>query len=532
MSRTGKTARAAACALGTAAAALLAAAPATAADSVCDEPGERWERRSPESLGMDAEKLRAAIDDASARRSYAVRVYRRGCLVGEDRGARFNREAQYESWSMAKSITSMVFGRAMTLGLITPDDPVGALVTEADEAHGAVTMRHLLTMTSGVYWNGLRDYDIALPDRLSEWLQLPMDKEPGTYYEYAQSSVTILALAVERAVGEDFQAFAQRELFGPVGIDRGDWRWIRDSEGHTQAFFGVNMKPDDFARLGELMRRGGVWKGRRLLQRRFLREALTPTATNECYGWLFWLNGGGTCVSPRTADRPVESGRMFPSAPPDVYQFSGLFDQRITVFPSQDLVFVRTGAPAGGGVDFAGGGEWEDEVYANVLAAITDEPVDVPADATDALAEPVDSDRGFHTALFEPHLFVQPIIDRAVPPAGPHRARAMRVRLAHRRASRTGRVSARVTCPAKADAPCEGTASLAGPPLGDRVVTRPVSVEPGETALVRFRLPAAAQRSLRRRVRATMTLAAVNRDATGSGTRSEVDATLVRARRR
>jgi CubicO group peptidase (beta-lactamase class C family) len=64
---------------------------------------------------------------------------------------------------MAKSVTSLMSGRAMTLGLISPDDPVGALLPEADGPHGAITMRDLLTMTSGLRWNGLRDYNIATP---------------------------------------------------------------------------------------------------------------------------------------------------------------------------------------------------------------------------------------------------------------------------------------------------------------------------------------------------------------------------------
>ena len=63
-----------------------------------------------------------------------MRVYRHGCLVGEDRPADANRDQQYESYSMAKSVTSLIFGRAMTLGLISPEDPVGSLVPEADEA--------------------------------------------------------------------------------------------------------------------------------------------------------------------------------------------------------------------------------------------------------------------------------------------------------------------------------------------------------------------------------------------------------------
>ena len=132
-----------------AAAALGAGAQPAAAATSCPEPGADWQRATPAQAGMDAARLQDAMDYGSTQLSFAVRVYRRGCLVGEDRLAPVNRTQQYESYSMAKSITSVLFGRAMQQGLIGPDDPVGSLVTEADRPHGAVTMRNLLTMTSG-----------------------------------------------------------------------------------------------------------------------------------------------------------------------------------------------------------------------------------------------------------------------------------------------------------------------------------------------------------------------------------------------
>lgn len=67
---------------------------------------------------MDAAKLQDALDYGSTNLSFAVRVYRNGCEVGEDRAATVNRDQQFESWSMAKSVVSLIFGRAMTLGLI------------------------------------------------------------------------------------------------------------------------------------------------------------------------------------------------------------------------------------------------------------------------------------------------------------------------------------------------------------------------------------------------------------------------------
>ena len=492
---------------------LVALAPSQAvAATTCEEPSAEWKRATPAEAGMDAAKLQEAMDYGSQEASYAIRVYRRGCLVAEDRLADGNRNEQYESWSMAKSITSMIFGRAMTLGLISPDDVVGSLVPEADLPHGKITMRDLLTMTSGLRWNGLRDYNIfTMPDRVRDALTLEIAHPPGTYYEYAQSAVSLLAHAVGKAAGEDFQAFAQRELMTPLGIAKEDWVWQRDRAGNVGGFYGVGMRPDDFGRLGELMRRDGVWKGRRLLSRRYLSEAVAPSKTNGCYGWLIWLNAGSPCIGPTISERPVSDNREWPDLPVDLYRFSGLFGQLVTVFPSQDLVFVRTGTDPG--LAPTGGTSWEHELYVKILASITDQKIVPAGDAKTAQDKP-NADYGFQTSLREPDQYSKGVGQDPLPPAGPERARAAWLWQAFHRASRTGGVSVRIACPARwpgRDAkPCAGTATLEGARRAVRY-----EVAPGTKSLLRFTLTKARLAELRRAGRAALQLSATNTDAAG-----------------
>jgi CubicO group peptidase (beta-lactamase class C family) len=478
---------------------------------------------------MDAAKLQDALDYGTSNLGFAVRVYRRGCLVGEDRAADANRDRQFESWSMAKSVTSLIFGRAMTMGLISPDDPVGSLVAEADGPHGSVTMRDLLTMTSGLRWNGLRDYNIfTMPDRVRDALTLDAVHPPGTYFEYAQSAVALLAEAVGRAAGEDVQAFAQRELMGPLGIEAPAWRWERDDAGHVQGFYGVNMRPDDFGRLGELLRRDGVWRGRRLLARRYMREAVAPSPTNGCYGWLIWVNAAAPCVGPTISERPVGQERDFPDLPADLYRFSGLFGQLVTVFPSQDVVIVRTGQDPG--LVFSGGQDWEHGLYSRVLGAITDQRIEPPGPAPKTSEQTTNADYGFQTALREPDQYSKGVEQDPLPPAGPERARALRIRLAHHRSSRRGGVTLRATCPARWPGRearhCVGRAGFEG-------TRRAVSYDlgPGETRLLRFTLGSRRVRSLRRAGSQVFTATALNRDA-AQGTPARIDVRVLRPRGR
>jgi CubicO group peptidase (beta-lactamase class C family) len=475
---------------------LLAAAPASAAKQ-CSEPERDWQRATPAEAGLDAAKLQDAIDYATTQSSYAVRVYRHGCLVGEDRTAAASDNLTFESWSMGKSVTSLIFGRAMSLGYISPDDPVGSLVPEADAAHGSITMRNLLTMTSGLHWNGFRDYNLfTMPDRVHDALTLPIDHPAGTYFEYAQSPVALIAEAIGRAVDEDVQSFAQRELMDPLGIAASAWYWERDPSGHVQGFTGVNMRPGDFARLGELMRRKGMWRGRRLLAKRYVQESVAPTKTNGCYGFLHWVNAGAPCVGPTITSRPVEEGRDFPDLPADMFQFSGLFGQRVTNFPSLGIVFVRTGQDPS--LLPAGNAEWEHDTYVRLLAAVTDQKVEQPGAPSQGPPQQ-EADYGFQNAIQHPEdygkgtvLFQDPL-----PPAGPERARSPIPLQDETRASRTGATTILMLCPGNwpgRPAPrCTGTAKLAGTQRSLAYDTRA-----GTNLKLRFVLKDKTLRSLRR----------------------------------
>jgi len=477
---------------------------------------------------MDAAKLQDALDYGTTQASYAIRVFRHGCLVGEDRLAAQNRNEKYESWSMAKSVTALVFGRAMTLRLISPEDPVGSLVPEADGPHGAITARDLLTMTSGLRWNGFRDYNVfTMPDRVHDALTLEVVHPPGTYFEYAQSAVALLAEATGRSAGEDVQQFAQRELMDPLGIPADSWHWVRDRAGHVMGFMGVNMRVEDFGRLGELLRRGGVWRGRRLLSRRFVREAVAPSSTNGCYGYLIWVNEGTPCVGVTISERPVSSNRDFPSLPADMYSFSGLFGQRVTVFPSLGIVVVRTGQDPG--LIPSAGPSWEEELYLRVLGSVTDQPVEPGGDGPPAGGEQ-SGDYGFQTAIQEPDQYSQGANPDPLPPAGPGRARAAKLALARRRVNRRGQLVLRLWCPPRWPAPiaagCRGVAGATGARSRRRY-----DVPAGKARLVRLRLTKRRLRALRRRGALPVDVTALNSDAAG-GTPTRLATTVRRARRR
>jgi hypothetical protein len=253
------------------------------------------------------------------------------------------------------------------------------------------------------------------------------------------------------------------------------------------------------------MRRDGVWRGKRLLTKRFMTEAITPTKTNGCYGWLIWLNAGSPCVGPTIQDRPVENNREWPDLPKDLYRFSGLFGQLVTVFPSQDVVVVRTGQDPS--LAPTGGQGWEHDLYAKVLGAITDEKVEPAGDAKVADDGP-NADYGFQTSLQEPDQYSKGVEQDPLPPAGPLRARAAWLELNFGRVSRTGGVTVRLGCPPRPARPCAGTATLEGARGPARY-----SVAPDAIGILRFTLTKRSVAALKRAGTADLTVIATNADA-------------------
>ena len=196
--------------------------------------GQDFEPMAPEALDLDPAAVAEATRYGTATNAVSMRIYRYGCLAGESALDPLTRSIPNNVWSTTKGVTALLTGRALQLGLLQLDDPISRYIPEADAAHGAITIRQLLTQSSGLRFVWTGDLNLGNPDSVRYTLALPIDHAPGTEFTYGQTTVSLLAHVVERAVGYDLQAFAQQELFGKVGIARNDWFWLRDRAGHTR----------------------------------------------------------------------------------------------------------------------------------------------------------------------------------------------------------------------------------------------------------------------------------------------------------
>ncbi len=382
-------------ALGVALSATVSPMASATPDVRCAEPapGAAPERATAEQVGMDQAGVDEAMRFGVQAKAHAIQIYRHGCLVA-DHGV--PGDTPMPLFSASKGVTAVAVGRAVTLGYFGIDDPLGKFFPAADAEHAAITVRQVLNQTTGLHFSWPADIAVIATDAIERTLSSPVRFAPGTTFQYAQAVLSLLPKIIEITTGIDYQRFVDEQVMSPLGIERGDWVWLRDRAGTTSVAGGLAMRPADLARIGQMLLREGSWGGQRLIDPEFLRQAVTPTPANGGYGFLWWLNAGETYRGVNVP-MPVEyPHRLFPGLPHDAYAFSGALGQFLVVIPSRDMVIVRLGVPATIDPDnitgFLTGTSNPDNrmLFHRVVAAVREqpEPLDDPNIAPDPVHRP------------------------------------------------------------------------------------------------------------------------------------------------
>jgi len=263
-----------------------------------------------------------------------------------------SRHATRRVYSITKSVTAVLLAIAAQEGALGLDDPVARHVRDWPRESADVTVRHLMSMTSGRTWTEALDTAmIRSGDQTAAALAVGQGDAPGTAWRYDNLASQLLSAVLESAVG-DPEAFARARLFEPLGLT--DTSWERDGAGHVKTYAGIVSSCADLARLGVLMRDGGRFGDRQLVPAEAVAELTTPSSDlNAAYGLLWWTNAQGRVVEVRRAagfeqDREPYRGRLAPGAPADAFWALGWGNQLLAVVPSEDVVAVRLGPkPAG-----------------------------------------------------------------------------------------------------------------------------------------------------------------------------------------
>lgn len=323
-----------------------------------------WEIASPDSVGMDGAQLCtiAARLEQRATKVHSVVVVRHGKLVfeqyfpgydqpwGQPEGQHeFTATTKHDMRSVTKSVTSLLVGIAIDRKLIAGvDEPVLKFFpgTAAVKQPGwdAITLRHLLTMSSGIKWDEALAWTdpkndgphlVSEADPIGYVLARPVVARPDVLWTYNGGGTELLGNILEQVSGKPLEAFAREALFQPLGITDIEWKAYKN--GKIAAAAGLRLRPRDAAKIGQLVLNRGQWNGQQVVSADWIAQSITPRfqavgffGGTLFYGYQWWMG------------RSLAGGK-------DIKWVAafGWGGQRIFIVPELDLVMMTTAAQYG-----------------------------------------------------------------------------------------------------------------------------------------------------------------------------------------
>ena len=322
--------------------------------------------------------LKLAVDiDAymAGQRSAALLIVHEGKLRLERYGLGFDAQGRWTSFSVAKSITSTLIGAALLDGTIRSlDDKVSDYIPDfKGSAYEQVSLRHLLTMTSGVAWNedyGDPNSDVAKfnnhepeagVDSLVSYLRrLPRVAPPGTRWNYSTGETNLVGQVLGAAIKKPLAQYLSEKIWVPAGMEQ-QATWLLSRSGKEISGCCIQAASRDFARFGVFIVNGARGPdGRSVVPDDWLAEATTERIgigrPGRGYGFQWWTYSD------------------------DAFTARGIFGQGIFIDPRRKLV-IASNADWGGGARDPQASDAREAFYRAVQKAIDDEAAAKPAAA-------------------------------------------------------------------------------------------------------------------------------------------------------
>lgn len=273
--------------------------------------------------------------------SIGLIVVHRNQIIFEQYQAGNTKESRWISFSVTKSVTSMLIGAAIKDGYIkSVDEPVvNYLPRLRGTAYEAASIKDVLQMSSGVAWN--EDYadpdsDVAHAGGLNglplvQYLsKLDVDQKPGEKFNYNTGETNLVGQILRAAIGNNASTYLTKKIWQPFGMEF-NASWSLDSPfGAELGGCCINATLRDYARLGIFaMKNGKLPNGEEVLPANWMKDSTTPSKGFPGYGYLWWLAGDGS------------------------YAAQGIFGQNISIDPETELVIaMHNSAPAAVGTKF------------------------------------------------------------------------------------------------------------------------------------------------------------------------------------
>ena len=285
-------------------------------------------RVAPESVGISSERLSRLLDALESGKATNVNT----CLIVVDgktcldaSAAPYRSDIWHITYSMAKSVTALGVGLAVDEGKLSPDKRLCELFPEYGGFFAGkikkVTVRHLLTMAVSV---GFNETGVLIEENwLRGFMEAPIREDVGECFAYNSMSSYVLSVIVQKLVGKTLWEYLDEKLFQPMDIRH--TLWEKSPDGASKGGFGLYMTPIDMAKLGVLILNEGVYGGKRLISREWIREMTSVHNRPDKkfgsydYGYQVWID----------KER-------------DIVLFNGMLGQDLLIMPKTNTVAVLT----------------------------------------------------------------------------------------------------------------------------------------------------------------------------------------------
>src|SRR5690606_49695 len=324
-------------------------------------------RSLPEEQGVSSQSIIKLINEIgkSEIQFHSIMILRNGHVIAEGWWDPYKPEYKHQLYSLSKSFTSTAVGLAVKEGLFSVDDKVISFFPDDVPAEGspelnALTVKHLLTMSTGHSETAI---DKMFKDENTSWvkafLTAPIEHEPGTKFVYNTPATFMLSAIIQKLSGEKLIDYLQPRLFEPLNITDADWK--ESPEGINTGGFGLRLKTEDIAKLGQLYLQKGKWEGEEILTEQWVNDATSKQVQSNPWSEEYdetndWAQGYG-----------YQFWRNFPGG----FRADGAYGQFSIVIPEKDLVVAITGESFNMGDNMK-------LIWKNLLPGVKDE--ELPAD--------------------------------------------------------------------------------------------------------------------------------------------------------
>lgn len=285
---------------------------------------------TPEEQGIPSAYLERFYRDMAEERSadpHGILIVRNGYVIASGAYAPYRNDLWHISHSMCKSVTGLAIGMLVSEGRLELEEKLTDIFPSRkgwfnpSARKNSITVRHLLTMSSGVTF--AEPGVVTEDDFVKAFMESGRAFEPGEKFSYNSMNTLMLSAIVQKKTGQTLMEYLTPRLWEPLGIK--NVYWETSATGITKGGWGLNIGIEDMAKLGQLYLNGGIWEGRQIVPREWLLESSQKQIDSD------------PAMSPYGYGYQVWQGKM-----PGAYHFNGMLGQNVFIIPRYQMVVAIT----------------------------------------------------------------------------------------------------------------------------------------------------------------------------------------------